>query len=128
MKRSSAVTSNSAGNTAGTGNQRAEPKPLPDFLASLVARALPHCPPGTQFNPAVAMHYPDGSGINWHTDGKRFGPCVMAVSLGTTATMQFRPNGSMDTTSEAVLAPRSFYLLSGAVTMGLRAPDSHRHR
>ena len=76
------------------GDQRSEPKPLPDFLAALVTRARKHCPPGTEFNQAVAMHYPDGTGIGWHTDGQRFGPCVMAVSLGTAATMQFRPNGS----------------------------------
>ena len=81
-----------------TGRTLRSAPPLPDFLAGLIAKARPHCPPGTGFNQCIVTRYPEGSGIGWHTDAPRFGECIMAISLGAEAQLQLRPNGSEDPT------------------------------
>jgi alkylated DNA repair dioxygenase AlkB len=87
--------------------------PLPDYLEALIAKGLPHCPEGARFNQCIVSHYPPGSGIGWHTDAPRFGECVMAVSLGEEAQLQFRPNGSEEASCTVRTAPGSLYVMHG---------------
>jgi alkylated DNA repair dioxygenase AlkB len=87
--------------------------PLPDFLIALATNGLPHCPEGTQFDQCIVTHYPEGSGIGWHTDAPRFGECILAVSLGAAARLQFRPNGTTISTHEVRPAPGSAYVMCG---------------
>jgi len=96
-----------------TGRKLDQAEALPPFLLALVERAAPHCPAGTTFNQCIVTRYPDGAGIGWHTDAPRFGECIMAVSLGATARLQFRPNGGKESTCEVQAAPGSLYIMQG---------------
>src|SRR5437867_2620438 len=87
--------------------------PLPQFLAALIEKALPHCPEGARFNQCIVTHYPEGAGIGWHTDAPRFGECVMGVSLGAAGRFQFRRNGSEEVCYEFRVASGSLYLMRG---------------
>jgi alkylated DNA repair dioxygenase AlkB len=95
-----------------TGRRLDPTQPMPEFLLRLIAKGLPHCPEGTAFNQCIVTHYPEGAGIGWHTDAPRFGECIMAVSLGGTARLQFRPNRSTEVACEAA-APGSLYVMHG---------------
>jgi DNA oxidative demethylase len=96
-----------------TGRTLNPTSPMPQFLAALIEKALPHCPEGTRFNQCIVTHYPEGAGIGWHTDAPRFGKCIMAVSLGGEARLQFRPNGSEEASCELLAAPGSLYVMHG---------------
>ena len=87
--------------------------PLPEFLAVVVAGALPHCPPGSHFDQCIVTQYPPGAGIGWHTDAPRFGDCIAGVSVGAEAKFQFRANGSEEAAYEQRAAPGSLYVMSG---------------
>lgn len=97
-----------------TGRKLEPAAPMPDFLAALTTKALPHCPPGTQFNQCIVTHYPKGAGIGWHTDAPRFGDCIMGVSLGGLARLQFRPNGTEPISFEVLAGPGSLYVMTGS--------------
>jgi DNA oxidative demethylase len=96
-----------------TGRRLDPAAPLPDFLAALIDKAKSHFPEGARFNQCIVTHYPEGAGIGWHTDAPRFGECVMAVSLGSEAVLQFRPNGSEEVVYEIGAAPGSLYVMHG---------------
>jgi len=101
-----------------TGRKLDPAAPMPEFLAALIEKGLPHCPPGTQFNQCIVTHYPEKTGIGWHTDAPRFGECIMAVSLGGEARLQFRPNGTEEVSFEALPAPGSLYVMRGPARWG----------
>jgi alkylated DNA repair dioxygenase AlkB len=96
-----------------TGRRLTPAAPLPDFLTALIDEGRPQCPPGGRFNQCIVTHYPGGAGIGWHTDAPRFGGCIMALSLGAEARLQFRPNGSGEVSCEVLAAPGSLYVMSG---------------
>lgn len=86
---------------------------LPAFLLEVVIKALPLCPPGTEFNQCIITRYPAGSGIGWHTDAPGFGECIVGVSMGGRGRFQLRPNGSEEVSFEADVTPGSMYLMRG---------------
>jgi alkylated DNA repair dioxygenase AlkB len=96
-----------------TGRKLNQAEAMPGFLAELIERALPHCREGAQFNQCIVTRYPEGAGIGWHTDAPRFGECVMAVSLGAAARLQFRPNGTKEASCEVLAVPGSLYVMQG---------------
>ena len=62
-----------------------------------------------------ARSYPAGAGIGWHRDAPQFG-LVVGVSLLGACRMRFqRGTGSARQTRALELAPRSAYVLDGAV-------------
>jgi alkylated DNA repair dioxygenase AlkB len=98
-----------------TGRKLETTAAMPDFLRAVIDRVRPHCPAGTEFNQCIVTHYPVGSGIGWHTDAPRFGECIVGVSLGAEARLQFRPNGADEASYEVQAAPGSIYILHGSV-------------
>jgi DNA oxidative demethylase len=63
------------------------------------------------FEQVLIARYGAGAGIGWHRDAPMFGPVVLGFSLGAAVRMRFRDeNGS---SAEAILEPRSLYILSG---------------
>jgi alkylated DNA repair dioxygenase AlkB len=91
---------------------------LPEYLQAVIRKARAYCPDGVSFNQCIVTHYPPGSGIGWHTDAPRFGECVVGVSLGSEARLQFRPNGAEEATYEVRAAPGSMYLMRGPARWG----------
>jgi alkylated DNA repair dioxygenase AlkB len=63
----------------------------------------------------LVTRYPPGAGIGWHRDAPMFGATVLGVSLAGCCRMRFqRTVGGERHTTEAVLRPRSSYVLTGA--------------
>ena len=61
----------------------------------------------------LVTRYEMGAGIGWHRDAPMFGPMVVGVSLAGTCRMRFqRKVAGERETAEAILAPRSAYLLA----------------
>jgi alkylated DNA repair dioxygenase AlkB len=96
-----------------TGRKLQTTASIPASLRAVIDKAIPHCPAGSTFNQCIVTHYPTGSGIGWHTDAPRFGECIVGVSLGAEARLQFRPNGVEEVTFEVRAAPGSMYLMHG---------------
>jgi alkylated DNA repair dioxygenase AlkB len=96
-----------------TGRRLDPAPPLPDFLLALAARGLAHCPAGARFDQCIVTHYPADAGIGWHTDAPRFGDCIMAVSLGHDARLQFRRNGTGEIGYEVLAGAGSLYVMLG---------------
>lgn len=97
-----------------TVGRKAKPAPpMPPFLEALIAQGLPHCPPGTTYNSCLLWRYPAGAGIGWHMDAPLFGDCIMAVSLGAEARLQFRPKGSTVVSYELRPASGSLWIMRG---------------
>lgn len=96
-----------------TGRRLDPAPPLPNELVALAAKGLAHCPDGTQFDQCIVTHYPADAGIGWHTDALRFGDCIMAVSLGGDARLQFRRNGTEEVGHEVLAVPGSLYVMRG---------------
>jgi alkylated DNA repair protein (DNA oxidative demethylase) len=89
---------------------------LPAFLEPLRERAaaLAGVEPGTLAE-ALLTEYPAGAGIGWHRDAPQFG-LVVGVSLLGACRMRFqRGTGAARQTHALELAPRSAYVLDGAV-------------
>ena len=62
----------------------------------------------------LVTRYEPGAGIGWHRDAPMFGPVVVGVSLSGTCRMRFqRTAAGQRRTAEAVLSPRSAYVLAG---------------
>ena len=100
--------------------QRGRPVPapqMPEWLRGLcnhLARQLGRDP--ALFTQALVTRYEPGAGIGWHRDRPQYGE-VIGLSLGASATMRLRrrlPEGGFER-AHLPLAPRSTYLLSGAV-------------
>jgi alkylated DNA repair dioxygenase AlkB len=91
-------------------------EPIPDWLLPLQMRAaqLILVPPEAMQEVLVSRYEP-GAGIGWHRDAPMFGPAVVGLSLAGTCRMRFQRTlrGKRDT-AEAVLSPRSAYVLAGA--------------
>jgi alkylated DNA repair dioxygenase AlkB len=96
-----------------TGRRLTAAAPLPEFLTALIEKARPHHPAGHSFNQCIVTHYPPGAGIGWHTDAPRFGDCILAVSLGAEARLQFRVNGTQEVCCEVRASPGSLYVMQG---------------
>src|SRR5947208_2105713 len=59
-----------------TGRKLEQAVEMPDFLRAVIEKAgalFQSCEP---FNQCIVTHYPENSGIGWHTDAPRFGECV----------------------------------------------------
>jgi len=90
--------------------------PLPVFLEPLRERAaaLAGVEPGALAE-ALLTEYPAGAGIGWHRDAPQFG-LVVGMSLLGACRMRFqRGTGAARQTRALELAPRSAYVLDGAV-------------
>jgi alkylated DNA repair dioxygenase AlkB len=96
-----------------TGRRLKPAAPLPDFLLALLEKTRPHILVVCSFNQCIITHYPKGSGIGWHTDAARFGECILAISLGHEARLQFRANGTEEVDCEVVTSPGSLYVMHG---------------
>jgi alkylated DNA repair dioxygenase AlkB len=95
---------------------RAAP-PVPPFLHPLRARVAARLGlPAEAFRYALVTEYRPGTQLGWHRDVPDFGT-VVGVSLGSACRMRFRPypprRGQRVFTLD--LAPRSMYVLAGAV-------------
>lgn len=92
-----------------------EAPPLPDFVASLVARvAAAMREPPNALAELLVSRYPPGARIGWHRDAPMFGPTVAGLSLAAPCTLKLRRDrdGALDR-YERTLAPRSLYVLGG---------------
>jgi alkylated DNA repair dioxygenase AlkB len=98
---------------ASTGRKVKPAAPFPHFLTALTEKTAPYTPEPALFNQCIITHYPKTAGIGWHTDADRFGECIIAVSLGGSARLQFRPNGSTEVAAELILTPGSLYVMTG---------------
>jgi alkylated DNA repair dioxygenase AlkB len=98
-----------------TGEKRDYCEVIPDFLLDLIPIGLPVLGQVTDFNQCVVMHYPVGTGVEWHTDGDRFGQVIMGVSLGGEGIMQFRRRGDDRISHHFSLMPGSIYILRDEV-------------
>ena len=90
--------------------------PLPPFLEPLRDRAaaLAEVAPG-DLAETLVTEYPARAGIGWHRDAPQFGP-VIGISLLGACRMRFRRGAGLDRQTRVVdLAPRSAYVLDGAV-------------
>jgi alkylated DNA repair dioxygenase AlkB len=87
--------------------------PVPDILVPVIARA--QAASGHRFDASycVVMHYPPGTGIGWHVDGKRFRDVLLVVSLGGSAGVEFRTVGGNATSSKWDLGHGSLYAMYG---------------
>jgi alkylated DNA repair protein (DNA oxidative demethylase) len=90
--------------------------PIPDWLHPLRARAAELARVGADdFAHVLLARYDPGAGIGWHRDRPQFED-VVGISLGAPAVMRFRQRIADGFRRVKVpLAPRSAYLLSGAV-------------
>lgn len=90
-------------------------EPVPEWLLTLRARAagvLGAAPEAVE--EVLVTRYEPGAGIGWHRDAPMFGPVVIGVSLLGTCRMRFqRTVAGQRYTAEAVLSPRSLYILAG---------------
>jgi alkylated DNA repair protein (DNA oxidative demethylase) len=96
-----------------TGRKLERVAEMPDFLRVVIEKAQNLFKSREPFNQCIVTHYPPNSGIGWHTDAPRFGECVVGVSLGGEARVQFRPNGSAEVSYEIQAVPGSLYLMHG---------------
>jgi alkylated DNA repair protein (DNA oxidative demethylase) len=86
--------------------------PFPEFVIKLLEKAGV-CTGAAVFDQCIITQYPPGAGIGWHCDAPCFGDCIMAVSLGAPARLQFRKTGSKDPSYELIVAPGSLYVMRG---------------
>jgi alkylated DNA repair dioxygenase AlkB len=71
--------------------------------------------PAEAIQEVLVTRYEPGAGIGWHRDAPMFGSMVVGVSLVGSCRMRFqRTVGGKRQTAEAVLAPRSSYVLAEA--------------
>lgn len=91
--------------------------PVPAFLHPLRARVAQHVGlRADAFTHALVTEYRPGTALGWHRDVPDFG-LVVGVSLGTPCRMRFRPFPPQrrQPVFALDLAPRSMYVLAGAV-------------
>jgi alkylated DNA repair protein (DNA oxidative demethylase) len=82
--------------------------PLRERAARLIAR------PADAIEEVLVTDYPPGAGIGWHRDAPMFGPVVVGISLLGSARFRFQKRTAAGREiAEALLAPRSAYVLSG---------------
>jgi alkylated DNA repair dioxygenase AlkB len=90
--------------------------PIPEWLLPLRTRAAGDMHvPAEAIQEVLVTRYEPGAGIGWHRDAPMFGPIVVGVSLAGSCRMRFqRTAGGTRQAAQAVLSPRSSYLLAGA--------------
>jgi DNA oxidative demethylase len=90
--------------------------PIPQWLLPLRGRAADAMGVREEaIQEVLVTCYPPGAGIGWHRDAPMFGPAVLGLSLAGSCRMRFqRTVGGSRHTAEAVIRPRSSYLLTGA--------------
>ena len=105
--------------------------PRPAFLEPfrLRAEALASLP-DTRFEQILIAKYPQGAGIGWHRDAPMFGPTI-ATSIGSPTVLRFRRwLGNGFERYDALLSPRSGYVLAGDARLrwqhGIRAVPALR--
>ena len=91
-------------------------EPIPEWLLPLRARAADVLRVRDEaIQEVLVTRYEPGAGIGWHRDAPMFGPAVLGVSLVGNCRMRFqRTIGGKRQTAEALLRPRSSYILGGA--------------
>lgn len=91
-------------------------EPIPEWLLPLRNRAGDLLSvPDEAIQEVLVTRYEPGAGIGWHRDAPMFGSAVLGVSLAGSCRMRFhRTVGGRRYTAEAVLRPRSCYVLAGA--------------
>jgi alkylated DNA repair dioxygenase AlkB len=89
--------------------------PAPDWVLAVRARAAGAVGAAPEaLEEILVTRYEPGAGIGWHRDAPMFGPAVLGVSLLGTCRMRFqRTVAGQRETTEAVLRPRSLYVLAG---------------
>jgi alkylated DNA repair dioxygenase AlkB len=90
-------------------------EPIPEWLMPVTTRAagVMGVSPET-VQEVLVTRYPPGAGIGWHRDAPMFGPVVLGLSMAGRCRMRFqRMVAGERWTAEAVLSPRSSYLLTG---------------
>jgi alkylated DNA repair dioxygenase AlkB len=87
--------------------------PIPDFIAELLTRAARAACVAQPFDQVICTVYPKGAQIGWHTDAPCFDNCIIGISIGSPATMQFRHGGSEEPGFAVELQPGSMYVLQG---------------
>lgn len=90
--------------------------PIPEWLLPLRTRTagIMHVP-AKAIQEVLVTRYEPGAGIGWHRDAPMFGPIVVGVSLAGTCRMRFQHTADgTRRTAQAVLGPRSAYMLAGA--------------
>ena len=89
-------------------------QPIPDWLLPLRTRAADLMEVSVAaVQEILVTSYGPGAGIGWHRDAPMFGPKVVGTSLLASCRMRFqRKSGGHRETAEALLAPRSAYLLA----------------
>jgi DNA oxidative demethylase len=94
--------------------QQLEPAPpFPSYLQAVIRKAAPYHPDGIGFVQCIVTFYCEGAGIGWHRDAKRFGDCVVGVSLASEARLRFRPKGATHPSFEVTASPGSIYVMQG---------------
>ena len=94
--------------------QQLEPAPpFPPYLQAVIRKATPYYPTGIEFVQCIATFYCEGSGIGWHRDAKRFGDCVLGLSLASEARLRFRPKGATQPSFTVTASPGSLYVMQG---------------
>jgi DNA oxidative demethylase len=90
--------------------------PIPEWLLPLRVRAASAMGIQTEaIQEVLVTRYEPGAGIGWHRDAPMFGPVILGVSLVGSCRMRFqRTMGGERHTADAVLSPRSSYVLGGA--------------
>ncbi|HKR80789.1 MAG TPA: alpha-ketoglutarate-dependent dioxygenase AlkB [Nitrospira sp.] len=89
--------------------------PVPEWLLDIRSRAAVVMGAAPEaIEEILVTRYEPGAGIGWHRDAPMFGPVVVGVSLSGTCRMRFqRTAAGQRRTTEAVLSPRSAYVLAG---------------
>jgi alkylated DNA repair dioxygenase AlkB len=89
-------------------------EPIPDWMMPLRLRAGALMGVSAEaVEEVLVTRYEMGAGIGWHRDAPMFGPMVVGVSLAGICRMRFqRKVAGERETAEAILAPRSAYLLA----------------
>jgi alkylated DNA repair dioxygenase AlkB len=89
--------------------------PIPEWLTLLQQRASGVLGVSTDaVQEVLVTRYEPGAGIGWHRDAPMFGPEILGVSLAGPCRMRFQRTVTGERrTAEAVLRPRSAYLLAG---------------
>ena len=102
-------------------NDLAEAPPIPDFLRPLRERVAAWCALAPErLTHATVTEYQPGTQLGWHRDVPEFED-VAGVSLAGYARMRFRPyppGKGQRSVFSLELAPRSVYLITGAVRWG----------
>lgn len=89
--------------------------PFPPFLQQLANKGRSACGDSDPINQCIISCYEAGSGIGWHTDAPTFGDCILGVSIGAPARLQFRAGKTAPVEFELAVQSGSLYCMRGAV-------------